>query len=299
MSEIPFIQRFGLAQSKPIDDDFPKSARIALAYLLWDLVEREYVESWRGVHKELGRVGRLSGLGWDSSESDFDMDVRLLQDMTWIQIYTFCERVHDQLLIPAGYLPDDAPDDAWVETANISEVRKYFAGELNSILAEENLDYHFVNGRFQRRGRPQTQENIQRIGKVLVDSRLSSVRVYFNRARKFFDERPDPDAENCVKESICALEAAVEVLTGKPVSGDFAKTVKQLQGNQSGQIPPPIAEGMIKLHAYRGAGKGVAHAALQGSSVSEIEAELVMSLVATYITYLYDLFPQVEDALPF
>ena len=96
-----------------------------------------------------------------------------------------------------------------------------------------------------------------------------------------------------------ALEASVEVLTGKSVSKSFDRAIRQLQGNEPGRIPPPIAEGMIKLRAYRGGAQGVAHAALEGSLVSEIEAELVLSLVAAYITYLVDLFPQEEEEIPF
>ena len=56
---------------------------------------------------------------------------------------------------------------------------------------------------------------------------------------------------------------------------------------------------MIKLHGYRGSGRGVAHAALEGNRVSEIDAELVLSLTAAYITYLVDLFPDSEDEIPF
>ncbi len=120
------------------------------------------------------------------------------------------------------------------------------------------------------------------------------MRTHFNKARKFFNERPEPDVENCVKEAVCALEATLEIVTKKNVGGNFAKAIKQIP-----EIPSPIAEGMIKLYAYRGDGQGIAHAASKGSKVSEIEAELVLSLAASYITYLYDLFPEPEDEIPF
>ena len=70
---------------------------------------------------------------------------------------------------------------------------------------------------------------------------------YYSKARKFFDQRPSPDMENCIKESLCALEACVEALTGKPASNDFTKVINQLKGNDPKQIPAPIAEAMIKL----------------------------------------------------
>ncbi len=56
---------------------------------------------------------------------------------------------------------------------SISEAQEYFSEELNTILSEENLAYNFVNGQFQRRGRVQTQVNIQRVGSILADTSLA------------------------------------------------------------------------------------------------------------------------------
>jgi hypothetical protein len=296
--KLPFGQRLGVGHSNPVDDDFPESARIALSFLLADLVANEYIDSWAKVYAELQRTGRLP----DTEDCEWWETLDYLRAMDWIQVYTFCERVHDRLLSRRGYLEESLPydhPDAWVETESLSDVRAYYTEELNNILAEENIGYVFVNGQFQRRGRPQTQKNIQRMGAVLANPQLTSVRVHFNKARKFFDERPQPDVENCVKEAVCALEAAVEILTGKPASKSFDKVIRQLQGTEPGEIPPPIAGGIIKLRAYRGGAQGVAHAALDGNVVSKAEGELVLSVVAAYITYLYGLLSKEEEDIPF
>jgi hypothetical protein len=132
----------------------------------------------------------------------------------------------------------------------------------------------------------------------LAAPRLEKVKNHYNKARRFFDARPIPDLENCVKEALCALEACIEIVASKNASKEFEKAIRQLQGNNTNQIPSPIGEGMIKLHSYRGSGQGVAHASLQGNRVALVDAELVLSLVATYITYFVDLFPPTED-IPF
>ncbi|MCP4525226.1 MAG: hypothetical protein GY833_04840 [Aestuariibacter sp.] len=214
--------------------------------------------------------------------------------MDWKQTYTFCERVYDHLLIEAR-----ASFNNTEVITSLSQVKECYTDELNIILAEENIAYQFVEGKFHRRGRAQTQKSAQRVGVILIDPLLSDVRKYYNKALVFFREFPEPDIENCVKEALCALEACLEVLSKKPASRNFAKVVKQLQGNSEEQIPSPIAEGLIKLHAYRGSGQGVAHAALKGNKVSEVEAELVLNLVASYITYLYDLFSPSDEEIPF
>jgi hypothetical protein len=300
MSQTSFSQRHGLQQSKSIDSDFPVPTRLALAHLLLTMYDKNYLlNDWNKILTEIYGTGRLA-----ESEFNFDFDTSfsqrlqtILPKLQWHQVYQFCERVYQNLLESQEYFDEER--GVQIVITSIADVQKFFTDELNLILAEDNLAFHFVHGKFERRGRAQTQVNFQRVGTVLNYPILSNVRSHYSKARKFFDERPNADLENCIKESICALEACVEALTEKPASNDFTKVINQLKGNGPKQIPAPIAEARIKLHAYRGSGQGVAHAALQGNKVSEAEAELVLSLVATYITYLVDLLMKLENEVPF
>jgi hypothetical protein len=297
MSSVPFKQRFGFDQLKPIDNDFPETAKIALAHLLVKFNQEKIVNK-DDIYSELLRTSRFIGdsqkLG--SQTSFFNIVIEIFRNMKWWQIYTICERIYDNNLRATGY---NEYDNNWIEVLSSQDVKTLFTKEINNILAEESLAYDFYNGRFQRRGRAQTQINFQRVGSVLSNPLLVDIRNHYNKARRFFDVRPEPDKENCVKESLCALEACLETIIGKPASKDFEKVVRQLQGNDIKQIPSPTVEGIIKLHAYRGSGQGVAHAALQGNRVSILEAELVLNLVASYITYLVDLLLSQELDVPF
>jgi hypothetical protein len=186
-----------------------------------------------------------------------------------------------------------------VVTGSLEDARGYYSTELNELLAEENLAYEFVEGIFQRRGRPQTQKSLRRMSAVLADPKFSQARNHYNKAVRFFNERPNPDVENCIKEAACALEAFVEILFGKRAAKNFDEAIRSRQGNAEGQLPPTIGESIIKLRAFRGSAKGVAHAAIEGGPVSEVEAELALSLAASYITYLRDKFPPKEEEIPF
>ena len=300
MEKLPFKQRFNIDKTKPIVNDFPETARIALYYLINDLIVRKYFGNDSNnalvkVVNELYRVSRNRKPEFFEQLDDILMESLL--SMEWTMIYTFCERVYERLLKRVSRMHSYETGSEWVEVVSIAEVRQYYSDELNNLLAEENISYQFVDGQFLRKGRAQTQKNIQRAGAVLSDSSLSRVRNHFNKALKFYDSRPDPDVENCIKEALCALEACIEIKTKKPASKEFTKVIKQLTGND--EIPGPIGEGMIKLYALRGSGEGIAHAAPEGVKVTELEAELVLSLVATYITYVADLFIESEDEIPF
>ncbi len=277
----------------PVDNDFPKRAIIALGYVMVDLQEKGYLVVEKDILLELNRIGRLTSADIGSEGKGFINQVASrLQLLEWDQVYLFCDRTYDNLLSPVG-------DPSWDEwSISIDEVRQYFEKEVNQILDEENLLFYFENGKFHRKGQAQTQRAFEQVGRVLSDERLLQVKHHYNKARSFFNLRPKSDTANCVKEALCALEACIEILTGKPASKDFNKIIKNLMGNDPGQIPPPIAESMLKIHAYRGSGQGVSHAALQGNRVEQAEAELTLRLVASYVTYLVSLYPR-EDEIPF
>lgn len=276
----------------PVDNDFPNRAKIALGYVIVDLQEKGYLVGEKDILLELNRIGRLTSADIGSEGKGFINRVASrLQLLEWDQVYLFCERTYENLLNPAGEFLD-----GWY--ISIDEVRQYFEKEVNQILDEENLLFNFENGRFHRKGHAQTQRAFEQVGRWLPDERLLQVKHHYNKARYFFNLLPKSDTANCVKEALCALEACIEILTGKPASKDFNKIIKNLMGNDPEQIPPPIAESMLKIHAYRGSGQGVSHAALQGNRVEQAEAELTLSLVASYVTYLVSLYLR-EDEIPF
>lgn len=225
-------------------------------------------------------------------DTPFAEQVRCLLDkLEWWQIYTFCERVYSHCIGD-----DDDISSEGMERA--SGDKRYFAGEVNNLLSEENLAYEFADGQFLRRGRAHTQVSLLRAGSVLGQSRLAEVRTHYNKARSFF-QVPEPDVENCVKEALCALEACLNILRPKVDWKDFVRGVERIQGNTDGKIPPPLAQAIVKLYGYRGSGQGVAHAALGGNRVTALEAEAVLSLVASFITYLVDLYPEEKEEIPF
>ena len=288
-----FMQRFGF-NTRLVLDDFPMGARYSLVYLLRSLLADDYVEHDRRVLNELARIKGDADIPVPPEASTLDQIEALILNLDWKRLYAFCERVYSRLICEVSRWENN---DHIIITS-LDEARRYYEEELNTILSENGIGYAFIQGQFQYPGRVQTQKLIQRVGAVLSQPRLAPVAAHYYKSHRFFQMAPAPDTANCVKEALCALEACVEVVTGVPASNDFDKAVRQLQGNEPGKIPPAIASGMVKLAAYRGAGQGVAHAALQGSPVTPIEAELVMNLVASYITYLADSFPEPDD-IPF
>jgi hypothetical protein len=293
---IPFNQRFGADLiGRPLDKEVPASARIGFIGILSKLIDQGYIPGWYSLVREVLLVARRLKQEF-ASTGDEEICVAVIKELAWDKFYVFCEKVY-KTLQPEQYWEDQLND--YVAVGTLEESQHHFTDEINEFLAEENLAYEFVEGAFQRRGRPQTQKNLQRVSSVLSDPRYAQARSHYNKAVKFFNERPAADVQNCIKEAVCALEAFTEILFGKKAAEEFDEAIRSKQGNLAGQIPPAIGENILKLRALRGSAPGTAQAVLEGGLAGGIEAELVLSLVASYITYLRDKFPPKEEDVPF
>ncbi len=127
---------------------------------------------------------------------------------------------------------------------------------------------------------------------ILANAKLPEVYEHFSKSVNFYDNTLEPDIQNCVKEAACALEAYISKQTGEK---DFDVAIRKLSGNNVRQIPHTLTPGLSKLHDYRGGAKGVAHAAIEGSKITKLEAELVLNLTASYLVYFHELFLEAAD----
>lgn len=296
-----FQQRFGISPKAPIDADFPPSTRSALMFILQRFAENSAIRTdissnrWKVIFVELLRTAKRNfeevGRGIGAAHCH-----ELLAKLEWYQVYTFCERIYDSLISETSYY--DQERDERIIQISLEENRNRFESELNTLLSEENIGYVFEQGEFRRPGRPQTQKNVSRVNAVLSDPALHTVKTHYIKAYNFFSNK-NPDYENAVKEALCALEAAIEIKSGQKVSKDFARQVMTLSGIEPNQIPTPIVQAMVKLHAYRGAGTGVAHGSTEGLKVTGTEAELILSLAAAFITYTVEFYDYLEPEIPF
>jgi hypothetical protein len=287
MPEPIFTQRFGLAPSQMIDDDFPASALPALYWILRDLVERDYVPGWNSVTKELGWVARKTGINFSVEET--------LTELHWTKVYIFCERVYSKILREKGQWSGGE----WIEQASLAQVQEHYQQALNELLAEESIAYEFRDGKFYRPGRHQTQKSLAQGFKVLALPELSSAAAHFRKANAFFSSVLDPDYPNAVKEAVSALESTLKALFPEFASKDFNNILAKLRGTREGQIPPTIVKGMQALYEFRGAATNVAHGGADGGIVSPEVAELVLSLAASYIVFLVNFRDSQGEEIPF
>lgn len=305
MAEIipPFSNRNRGAHVQ-IDSDFPESARTGLLHLLHDLVEKEYVSGWIALARELERLARRKPGFYKQTSTDSIYNARVmsekvLAELPWDTAFDFCERLHGSLAKEViSWVGDDEFSQPNVDVTLV-DAQEYVANEISRLFLEENLGFEFRDGRAERRGRHHTQTEISRAYIVLGDPRLESARKHFNKGLRYFQQVSEPDYENAVKESVCAVEATARALfpgAGAKTLGDI---IKSITGIESGKLPKALANTFHGLYGFRSGGEGVAHGGATGGRASQALAEYVLAVAASQIILLVDLANPEEDNVPF
>jgi hypothetical protein len=214
--------------------------------------------------------------------------------LKWDRVYDFCERLYTHL--PSAVSRLDEYDE--IEERTRSEVQDYIADELQRIFLEEDLAYEFSSGIVKRRGRKHTIEIASRANVVLGDDRLQSARRHFNKAQQFFRDAKSPDFENCVKEAVCAVEAAGISLFPDAKAKTLGDLVKWLVSSKEPPLPKALGNSISAIYAYRSGGDGVGHGGSKGGEATPFVAEYVLSSSAAQIIYLVDIANEDEPDIP-
>lgn len=284
-----FQIRNGITDKPLISNDFPKSARIGLNFIIKNLVNLGYIKTGYGdfvyqyINEEIHRLAR------DLNAYQNDELTSVIYNLSWDKVFQLMERIFSNLLIAKESYSMDEPD------IPIEIVKEYYKKEINNLLLEENIDFYFDNGIFLRKGYLKTQQSIRNTMVVLSDPLLLDAKKHYLKSLKYFRSIENPDYENTIKESVCSLESALLALGVKGIEKNFENALRAISGNQDRKIPAPIVESIIKIFGYRNCGNGVAHGNSAGVKVSEKEAELMLSLCGDYVTYFYSLLKTIND----
>lgn len=299
MSLPPFSSRSRGAHEQ-VDNDCPESARTGLLHLLYQLVEREHVDGWSEIARELQRIGRFKPGSYSSDASDVARACaaaeELLFGLPWEKVFDFCERLHSHLAQEVSNWDSDSEERVVVSSKADAQV--YIANEIQRVFIEEHLAFEISDGLVRRRGRRNTADRVSRSELVLGDPRLTRARAHFNKALRYFRNVSNPDPENVVKEAVCAVEATARALF--PSRGStLGEVVKSLTGTDPGQLPKPIAQTFHGLYGFRSGGEGIGHGGGEGGAATAELAEYALAMAATQIVLLIDLANSQEGDVPF
>lgn len=297
--QAPFSAR-NKGAHRQIDAAFPASARVGLLHLLLDLIDRRFVDGWICLARECQRIARLPPVEYDNSKTASLQKAKIdaeeaLARLSWDKAYDFCERLHNYLAQEVGY----HYNDEYEVTAPKTEVQAFIASELQRLFSEEELAFEFTEGLVRRRGRKHTVDVTTRAQVVLGDIRLASARRHYDKAMQFFRSPSKPDYENCVKEAVCAVEAASKILFPAARAATLGDLAKWFASTKDVTVPKALTQTIIGIYAYRSGGDGVGHGGAAGGAATPEVAEYVLAVCASQIIYLVDVSNSHENDVPF
>ena len=158
---------------------------------------------------------------------------------------------------------------------------------LNQYLTEENAGYRFVGDELT----DITDEHEIDAIETALESGTKASRTHLSQALSMLSDRKNPDYRNSVKESISAVEAVCQAISGKQngTLNDCLIVIKKQRTTMSEVLLHPAFDKAIdKLFAYTSGAGGIRHALTEeGSSVSQADAKFMLATCAAFVNYLW------------
>ena len=158
---------------------------------------------------------------------------------------------------------------------------------LNHLLTEEYAGYRVVGDELT----DITDEHEISAIETALDSGTKASRTHLSHALSLLSDRKMPDYRNSVKESISAVEAVCQAISGKPNAtlNDCLSAIRKKQAPTSDAfLHPAFDKAIDKLFAYTSDAGGIRHALTEeGSSVSQADAKFMLATCAAFVNYLW------------
>ena len=184
--------------------------------------------------------------------------------------------------------------------ANVLSVVEYVAGLLNDeaevlneqdevfkiinqIFEREFIGYRFVNGHIIQ---ITSKEEIDQIEEAIA-VKDNKVNEHLEKALLLLSDRENPDYENSIKESISAVEAMCNEITGK--NSTLGEALKQLK--KGNIIHPSLESAFEKLYGYTCDASGIRHAGqIDGEDSTFEEAKFMLVACSGFVNYLLGIY---------
>ena len=157
--------------------------------------------------------------------------------------------------------------------------REYFKRYCNRIMERELSAYRFVGNSIAE---ITSREEIAEIERALMphDS-LAPVTTHLETALKLLADKKSPDYRNSIKESISAVEAICEIITGNP-NAPLGECLKNIEI----ELQPALKEAFRKLYGYTSSSDGIRHAMSEEADLSLEDARFMLISCSAFVNYL-------------
>lgn len=267
---IGVTQPKGVMQTGSMDSDLRIGLWNVLTEHIWNRMTADRLsQSWemRELFRALWRDHFKQPL--DTLPNQWEIALALVRkhfyECQWYEVYNFVE-----------FIAQDYPDTS-------DDVTRAFTDASNNMLKRELSAFRFVGAEIL----PITsEEEIAEIEDALrVPDPLGPVRSHLQAALQKLADREAPDYRNSVKESILAVEALCQLMTGDTTAtlGQALKVVEDAVG-----LHGALKAAFSSLYGYSSQEEGIRHALLKEPTLDFEDAKFMLVACSAFVNYLVD-----------
>lgn len=264
-----------------VDREIPNRARTDLSWIVGPYLDDvwykgRFEDLWRQIYQVIGQYKpppilrggvlykSLSGRSRGSVNSEI---LEEISGCSWDEFYDVIEVLADNL-----------------QPTNSDE----FHNGVNEMLLRSYVAYELRDGKIERVGTRIEDEVIAKARGILRDQDLAGPNDQFIKAVGFFNRRPDPDVENCVKEAVGAVEGVARIFLDDP--GILLSRAAKEIGKQY-SVHRTLQKLFEDVYAYRGDAEGAGHGKTGAKpSITQEDAELVLYTSGALIVFMARLY---------
>lgn len=154
--------------------------------------------------------------------------------------------------------------------------------QINRLFEREFVGYRFIGTKISPISDSIEVESLQES----YNSPYELVKEHIVKANIFLSNREKPDYPNSVKESVSALEALAQIITG--ITGSEATLGKMLKKLEEEKIISSAMKSAFSiLYGFASESKGVRHSSVNGETVSFEEAKYIMVISTAFINFVH------------
>lgn len=175
----------------------------------------------------------------------------------------------------------DVYDFVEFTAAYLTKSRPKFVLLCNQALEREVSGFRFINDIVVPISSP---AEVDEISDALAGAQGTvGARVHLQRALELLSDRKTPDYRNSIKESISAVEAVVQSMTGD-TSATLGTALKSI--SQTAPMHPALNKSLAALYGYTSDSGGIRHALLEEPNLDFIDAKFMLVACSAFINYL-------------
>lgn len=185
----------------------------------------------------------------------------VISDCEWYKVYDFIE-------IHIGF----------------TQKKQLIIDSYNAMLEQEKSGYRIVDEKIA----PITNHEEVNSVQTALHTQFDAVNTHFKKALDLYSDRENPDYENCIKESISAIESLCCIITG--LSGKNAilsNALKKLK-EQGIYIHTAMLNAFNSLYGYTCDESGIRHGGIDFKSAPAEDAKYMLVSCSAFANYLIE-----------